>query len=163
MKSINELLQKENVCMRPEQKEKLGKTLAGDAILLQGKTPSKAYIVIKIALVDLSDKLKQETDQLFGESTDQNFKQNIKKQVMSKLEKNKSLTESFSIQSSSVYNITKGVHNGVLSVVIESMFPFTERINALQDPKVKQCFEQTYSYLKLSLISEIRRLGVFDV
>jgi len=167
MRKLEDLLNKQNVALQPVAKEKLARTQAGDTVLLKDKEPTKAYLIIKLALVDLSDKLNNgKKGQLFGETTaadKDNFAADIKKKVQAKINEKKNLTESFGITDNSLSTIAKGVHKGIIRELVETMYPFTIKINAVKNPLQKQSYKQTYECLCESLICEIRRIGVFNV
>jgi len=171
MKKIEELLNKTGIAFQPAHKEKLVKTQPGDHVLLRGKTPTKVYLIIKLALVDLSDKLNKGNckgkGRLFGEAAaaekDDDFAKKIKEKVQKKIESKKTLTEAFGITSQANTAIARGVHDGIVRELLEAMYPFSAQIRAIPDPLQRQGYKQAYKYLRESMIAEIRKLGVFNV
>jgi len=160
---LSSMISSDRLSLNSQNKSDLRKTSSGDVILLKGADPSKAYIIIKLALIDLSKKLvKGPTSPVFGQAakgeSEEQYRMKIKKRVANKLQKVESLKESFKVEVPS--QIQSNTVKGVLRTMIECMFPFTAKINALQTKLEQEAYTATFTYLRESLISEIDKAGV---
>ena len=166
MKKLTELLEKEVIALNPAAKQKLVRAMPIDKILLKNKAPSKAYLIIKLALVELSEKIGA-GKQVFGEKPEGKdegeFLKSIQKRVKSKINENQNLTESFGISDNSPREIAMKTHDGILRELVECTFPFSEQIKAIKSPLRRKSTKVAYEYLRETLIIEVRRLGVFNV